>query len=129
MREIAVTNKHPKDFSDAFNGVKYVFPAGKTVNISVAAAVHIFGYNQKDKTLAHRRQGHDAMKAAAFLGGFDLKMIELVPSATAEEVEDLRVELELAQDRIKDLEGDLAAATTTIEQLKADLAQAGKTSD
>ena len=48
--QIFVTNQNDFDHVDHFNGQEYVFPKGEKVLIPVEAAIHMFGFNQRDKT-------------------------------------------------------------------------------
>ena len=50
MADIFVHNRNDFDHEDMFNGVHYVFPANQKVQISEAAAQHMFGKGLVDKT-------------------------------------------------------------------------------
>lgn len=52
-----VTNRNSFDFSAAFNGQPYAFPAGRTVACDDGAVAHIFGINDRDKTPVFLRHG------------------------------------------------------------------------
>jgi hypothetical protein len=49
MSTIYVTNHSDKILKDGFAGVFYVFEIGKTVEIPIEAAQHIFGYGIENK--------------------------------------------------------------------------------
>jgi hypothetical protein len=57
MQEIFVTNTNDFHHSDRFNGRDYEFPPKERVAIPVDAAVHMFGFNQPDKTETLTRLG------------------------------------------------------------------------
>jgi len=50
MNEIFVTNKNTFDHRDSYDGEEYEFPAGQKVLIPVPAAIHMFGFNRRDKS-------------------------------------------------------------------------------
>lgn len=50
MTTIFVTNNGDFSFEDGFNGQRYTFAVGSTVELPVLAAKHIFGYGETDKT-------------------------------------------------------------------------------
>ena len=50
MSTIFVTNNGDFYFEDGFNGERYTFAVGATVEIPLLAAKHIFGYGVDDKT-------------------------------------------------------------------------------
>lgn len=71
-------------FFDRYDGVDYEFPVGETVGIPHAAARHIFGYGDLDKTRALRRQGvmnhsSEMRKGQEWLGMFEFKEVEPPP--------------------------------------------------
>lgn len=55
--DIFVTNKNDFTHEDAYDGVEYVFPPNERVAVPVDAAVHMFGFNQPDKTTVLSRLG------------------------------------------------------------------------
>ena len=57
MREIFVTNNNDFHHQDAYDGIVYDFPPKERVAVPVEAAVHMFGFNQKDKTDTLQRLG------------------------------------------------------------------------
>lgn len=50
MNEIFVNNTNDFDHEDYYDGKHYVFPAGEKVLVPVPAAIHMLGFNRKDKT-------------------------------------------------------------------------------
>ena len=55
--DIFVTNKNNFYHSDAHNGVIYEFPVNERVAVPVDAAMHMFGFQQVDKTDTLHRLG------------------------------------------------------------------------
>ena len=55
--EIFVTNRNDFHHSDSFDGVEYDFPPAERVIVPVDAAVHMFGFNQPDKSSVLARLG------------------------------------------------------------------------
>lgn len=47
---VYVTNNGKEELIDGWDSVKYTFTPGKTVEVPLAAAEHIFGYGTDDKT-------------------------------------------------------------------------------
>ena len=50
MNEIFVRNTSDRDHTDSYDSVQYDFPKGEKTLIPVEAAIHMFGFNRKDKT-------------------------------------------------------------------------------
>jgi hypothetical protein len=46
---VYVTSRRDETFEDGYAGIRYAFVPGKTVEIPVEAARHIFGYGDADK--------------------------------------------------------------------------------
>lgn len=61
MREIFVTNHNDFHHSDSFDGDVYDFPPKERVAVPVEAAIHMFGFNNPDKTEALTRIGWATM--------------------------------------------------------------------
>lgn len=81
MQEVNVTSHYKETLTDHHRGMKFVFEPAKKTTIPVAAAVHIFGLNLKDKAPAYRRHGFTNDKdGLAFLNKFTLDVVELVPA-------------------------------------------------
>ena len=57
LQYLAVTSKLPKAFTAKFHGVEYLFKPGRSVNMPVDAAKHIFGFGDDDKTRSLHRLG------------------------------------------------------------------------
>ena len=57
MREIFVTNHNDFHHSDAFDGEIFDFPPKERVAVPAEAAVHMFGFNNPDKTETLTRLG------------------------------------------------------------------------
>lgn len=55
--EIFVTNHNDFHHSDRYDGVDYDFPPKERVAVSVDAAIHMFGFNQPDKSEVLSRLG------------------------------------------------------------------------
>lgn len=55
--QLFVTNKNDFTHEDAYDGEVFSFPPGVQVMIPVDAAVHMFAYDQKDKSDALLRLG------------------------------------------------------------------------
>ena len=49
MASVWVLNTTDEPFEDMFDGVKYRFPPGKSVEVSDVVAQHIFGYQSENK--------------------------------------------------------------------------------
>ena len=127
INEVTVINKNPKPFQDGFKGMKFTFNPNEKVAIPVEAAVHIFGFNLKDKSLVLRRLGiANHPDGKQFLENFDMKYVEYVRKDDAEEIEQLKIDLETKQNELDTLSTDLKAAQTEIEQLKSKLVEAEK---
>lgn len=54
---LSVTNNGKGKFHARFHGEDYDWAAGESVNLSVEAAAHIFGYGIEDKNAAFLRSG------------------------------------------------------------------------
>lgn len=54
---VFVTNTGTDRFSDAWDGKPYDFAPGKTVEVPIEVAAHIFGYGLEDKTPQIARLG------------------------------------------------------------------------
>ena len=57
MREIFVTNHNDFHHTDSYDGVEYDFPPKERVSVSIEAAIHMFGFNQPDKSDTLTRLG------------------------------------------------------------------------
>ena len=125
MKEVIVVNKNPKTFKDGYNGIVYEFETGKKVPIPVAAAVHIFGFNQEEKAQRNRRSGFmDTLAAEAFFGNFTIEFVEYVRKDETEANEDMALLLAEKDAKILEQEETIAAQATQIEQLTAQLEEA-----
>lgn len=77
-----VTNGNDTDFTAGYDGVQYLFPAGKTVSCPDEAIAHIFGFGLKDKTPILARHGwatvtESVAKGLAVLARFSFESFEL----------------------------------------------------
>jgi hypothetical protein len=57
MSEVWVTNASKEHFEDMWHGDKYTFPAGKSVNVPLEVARHVFGYGLVDRVPVLARLG------------------------------------------------------------------------
>jgi hypothetical protein len=57
MNEVWVTNATKETFEDMWHGDKYTFPAGKSVNVPLEVARHVFGYGLADRVPVLARLG------------------------------------------------------------------------
>lgn len=57
MTSVKVRNTSDEDFEAGWDGVRYTFPVGKTVEIPYVAAAMIFGHHQEDKEPTLVRHG------------------------------------------------------------------------
>lgn len=123
--EVKVTNKNPTPFTDGFSGMQFTFKPNEKVSIPLAAAVHIFGFNRKDKSATMRRLGiANHPDGKQWLNNFNMEFVEYVAKDDLAEIEQLKIDLEAKQAEIERLNGELAAATTEIEQLEEKLKNA-----
>jgi hypothetical protein len=126
--EVVVTNKNPKEFSDGYEGMKFTFKPNEKVSIPLAAAVHIFGFNKENKMDTLRRLGlANHVDGAQFLKNFDMKYVEYIKKNDAEDIVQLKIDLEAVKAERDELTGKLEAAETQIIQLTDQLADASKT--
>jgi hypothetical protein len=128
--EVIVINRNPKSWEDGFSGMKWTFAPNEKVSVPLAAAVHMFGFNVKDKTPTLRRLGlANHPDGEQWLKNIELKYVEYVAKDDAEEAEQLKIDLAAKQAEIDDLTAKLEAATTEINQLNAKLTAATASND
>lgn len=77
MTTVFVTNRSDQELEDGYAGTRYKFAPGKTVEIPVEAAKHIFGHGDEDKEPYLIRLGwtvtrNDLPDARARLAKFDI---------------------------------------------------------
>jgi hypothetical protein len=119
MEEVKVTNRNTATFRDAYQGIEYIFEPGKPIAIPLAAAVHLFGFGLKDKTLALRRFGFTSGEVGQkWLSAFDLEYVEYIRKDDADEIEALKLAVSEQQALIDELNLQLEAAQTELGQLK-----------
>lgn len=127
MKKVAVINKNVNVFKDGWHGHQYEFPPNQEVEIPLEAAIHIFGFNLKDKTknlvrlgIANHKDGKN------FLENFAIKAIEMVRADDLEELTELKLALEKSEEKCKQLEGELGKAKTEVERLTHELEKTAK---
>ena len=91
MSTVFVTNKSSKTFKDRHHGKDYSFDVGQTVEIPLAAAQHIFGFQDSNKEPYLARMGflrfsHEIEEGLARLAQFDISLqppvkVSSLPSA------------------------------------------------
>lgn len=119
--EVTVINRNPKTFTDSFAGMTFEFKPNEKIPIPLAAAVHIFGFNKKDKTQNKIRLGiANHPDGDQWLDNFKMEYVEYIRKDDAAEAEKLKIDLEAKQ-------AELDAANAEIEKLKAEIDQIKKT--
>lgn len=119
--EVAVTNRHPFDVKDGYNGMKWIFRSGEKVLVPYEAAVHMFGYKQENKASTMSRHGKSFEEGHKFLNGFEFSEVKMVPKEILEEesrVTPLKAELDEAQKTIDRLMKENEALKKDIEGLR-----------
>lgn len=79
MSTIFVTNNSEKKLTDGFAGVQYLFEPGKTVEIPIEVARHVFGYEDRNKEpylarLGWIRTQNDLEQGLELLSKWDLSL-------------------------------------------------------
>lgn len=125
--EVIVTNKNSTSFVASYKGIKFNFEPNEKIAMPLEAAVVIFGFNQSNKGPAMQRLGLSTNpNGAEFYRNIDFKYVEYIRKDDAEEIEQLKIDLEAKQVEIENLSSELKKAQTEIDQLQGKLEKASK---
>lgn len=130
LLEVTVKNKNSTTFRDSYLGMQFEFKPNEKVTIPLEAAIHIFGFNKKDKTANKVRLGiANHPDGDNWLGNFDIEAVEYVAKDELEEIEKLKQDLEERNLMIEELTKMNASLQTENAQLQKKLGKKDKTAD